>query len=325
MDGGLTRWCDRQPSLVPFTGVWLVHRAELMQIGGDWPDALEEARLARARFLQRSNEVAAGQASYRQGEVLRLQGDLAAAERAYREASRCGYEPQPGLALLLLAQNRIDAAVAAIDQVMAATTEGIERVRLLPACVEIMLAAAEIARARSACVALEGIAASYASVMLRALAAYARGTVELAGGDARGALPALRRATKLWQELDAPYESARARVVLARACRTLGDEETAVLELRAARAAFERLGAAPDLAFVDSLGHGAVSRDSGGLTARELQVLRLLAAGESNKAIAADLILSKRTVDRHVSNIFAKLRVSTRAAATAYAYRHELI
>jgi DNA-binding CsgD family transcriptional regulator len=321
----LTRWCDRQPGLVPFTGTCLVHRAELMQIGGDWRAALEEARLARERFLQRSNDVAAGLASYRQGEVLRLRGDLAAAEQAYREASRRGYEPQPGLALLLVAQNRIDAAVAAIDQVMAATTERVELVRLLPACVEIMLAAGESGRARSACVELEGIAASYGSAMLRALAAYARGAVELAGGDARGALVALRRARKLWQELDAPYESARARVLLARACRMVGDEETAVLELGAARAAFDGLGAAPDLAFVDSLEHGAVSSDSEGLTARELQVLRLLAAGESNKAIAAELVLSKRTVDRHVSNIFGKLRVSTRAAATAYAYQHELI
>ena len=160
--------------------------------------------------------------------------------------------------------------------------------------------------------------------MLRALAGHARGAVALADDDARGALVALRRAWKLWQELEAPYEGARARVLLARACSTLGDDETAALELEAARAVFERLGAAPDLARVDSLTRAAVSSDSRGLSGRELQVLRLVATGMSNKAIAAELVLSKRTVDRHVSNIFAKLRVSTRAAATAFAYEHEL-
>ncbi len=321
----LTRWCDRQPGLVPFTGTCLIHRAELMQITGEWGAALEEARLAAERFALRSNELAAGQASYRQGEVLRLQGDLAAAEQAYRDASRCGYEPQPGLALLLLAQGRTGAAAAAIDQVLAGTTEWVERSRLLPACVEIMLAADDRERARSACAELEGIAASLGSAMLRALAGRARGAVELADGDARAALVALRRAWRLWHDLDAPYEAARARVLIAQACRSLGDDETSALELEAARSAFAHLGAAPDLALVDSLVGTAASGDAAGLTARELQVLRLVAAGESNKAIAAELGLSKRTVDRHVSNIFAKLRVSTRAAATAFAYEHELI
>jgi DNA-binding CsgD family transcriptional regulator len=321
----LTRWCDRQPGLVPFTGTCLVHRAELMEIGGDWRAALEEARLARELFLQRSNDVAAGQATYRQGEVLRLEGDLARAERAYREASRRGHEPQPGLALLLLARGRTDAAAAAIDQALAGTTERVDRARLLPACVEIMLEAGENDRAHSACVELEGIAVSHRSALLVALAAQARGAVELVEGDARGALVVLRQAITLWHELDAPYESARTRVLVARACRTLGDDETATLELAGARAAFERLGAAPELAGVDSLATSAVSSDTGGLTAREMQVLRLLAAGESNKAIAAELVLSKRTIDRHVSNIFGKLHVSTRAAATAYAYEHELL
>jgi DNA-binding CsgD family transcriptional regulator len=321
----LARWCDRQPGLVPFTGTCLVHRAELMQIGGDWQAALDEARLARQRFLQRSNEVAAGQASYRQGEILRLQGDLTGAERAYREASRRGHEPQPGLALLLLALSRTDAAAAAIEQALAGTTERVERARLLPTCVEIMLVAREADRAHSACVELEGIAASQRSALLVALAAQARGAVELVAGDARGALVALRQASTLWHQLEAPYERARSRVLVARACRALGDDETATLELGAARAAFARLGAAPDLAVVESLAGNAVSRGTAGLTARELQVLRLLAAGESNKAIAAELILSKRTVDRHVSNIFRKLHVPTRAAATAYAYQHELV
>jgi DNA-binding CsgD family transcriptional regulator len=321
----LTRWCDRQPGIVPFTGTCMVHRAELMQIGGDWQTALEEAGTARERFLQRSNDVAAGEASYRQGEVFRLRGELASADEAYRDASGRGYEPQPGLALLLTARGQIDAATAAIEQVLVGTTERLARARLLPAAVEIMVAARETERARDACTELEEIAASYGSEMLGAQAAHARGAVALAVGDGREALIAARRARKLWQELDVPYEGARSRVLVARACRALGDEETAALELDAARNAFERLGAAPDLAVVDSLEGDAASHAAGGLTDRELQVLRLLAAGESNKAIAAELVLSPRTVDRHVSNIFGKMRVSTRAAATAYAYEHHLL
>ena len=208
---------------------------------------------------------------------------------------------------------------------MAGTTEPVERARLLPACVEIMLAAGDHERAKRACGELEATAASFGSAMLNALAGHARGAVALAEGDARGALVAVRRAWKLWQELEAPYEGARARVLAAQACRSLGDGETAALELEAARAAFEQLGAAPDVARVDSLAAGEAPQDAGGLTARERQVLRMLAAGQSNKSIAAELVLSKRTVDRHVSNIFAKIRVSSRAAATAYAYEHRLV
>ena len=321
----MTRWCDQQPSIAPFTGTCLVHRAELMQLSGDWGAALEEARLAGKRFALQSNEAAGGQASYRQAEILRLQGDLPAAELAYRAASRLGFEPQPGLALLLLAQGRIKPAAAAIEQVMAGTTEPVERARLLPACVEIMLAAGEREQARRACSELEATAAGFGSAMLGALAGHARGAVALAEDDARGALVAVRRAWKVWQELEAPYEAARARVLAAQACRTLGDGETATLELDAARAGFEQLGAARDVAWVDSIAAPEVPEDAGGLTAREHQVLRMLAAGQSNKSIAAELVLSKRTVDRHVSNIFAKIRVSSRAAATAYAYEHRLV
>jgi len=309
----LTEWCDAQPGLVPFTGTCLMHRAELMQLRGQWPQALDEARLAGERFARRSNDAAVGDALYRQGEILRLQGNLAAAEEAYRAASRSGREPQPGLAQLRHAQGRSEAATAAIEQALAATTNWVERARLLPAAVEIVLAAGDRERAQALTGELDEIATRYSSSFLRAHVAQARGAVALADGDARGALLALRRAWKLWQELEAPYEGARARLLAADACRAIGDEETAALELDAARATLERLGAARP------------EGGSGDLTVRELQVLRLLAAGRSNKAIAAELVLSKRTVDRHVSNMFAKCRVSSRAAATAYAYEHDLI
>ena len=156
------------------------------------------------------------------------------------------------------------------------------------------------------------------------MAAYARGAVALAEGDARTALRALRRAGQAWQALEAPYEVARSRALVGLGCRALGDEEAAGLELEAARGLFARLGAGPDLGRVDALLRPAAAGAGHGLTRRELQVLRLVAAGATNKAIAAELVLSERTVDRHVSNLLTKLGLASRAAATAYAYRHRL-
>ena len=158
-----------------------------------------------------------------------------------------------------------------------------------------------------------------------AIAAEACGAVDLAEGDAQAALGSLRRAFEVWQRIDAPYAAARVRVLIGLACRALGDEDGASLEIDAAKSTFERLGAAPDLARIDSLIEGAPSGHAHGLTPRELQVLRLVAAGDTNKAIAAELCLSDRTIERHLSNIFTKLDLSTRAAATAWAYKHDLI
>ena len=321
----LTRWCEAQPDMVSFTGRCLVHRAEIMELHGAWQEALEEARRARLRCEQVKNRSAIAQAFYRQGEVHRLQGRYSAAEEAYRDASRCGFEPQPGLALLRLTQGNDDAASAAIRRAAGETTEPLKRARLLPAYVDIMLAVGDVDEARIACRELEEISARYESGMLGAMFAHAEGAVDLAGGDARTALLALRRAWQAWQELEVPYEAARVRVLVGLACRALGDDDTAELELEAARGVFEQLEAVPDLARVDAVAGRAASVDAHGLTPRELQVLRLVAAGQTNKAIAAELVLSGRTVDRHVSNIFSKLGVSSRAAATAYAYEHQLI
>ena len=321
----LTRWCEEQPEMVAFSGRCLVHRAEIMELHGAWREALEEARRAHQRCLQGKNQSAAAQAFYRQAEVHRLQGRFSAAEEAYRDASRCGCEPQPGLALLRLAQGNDDAAAAAIRRAVVETTEPLKRARLLPAYVEIMLAVGDVQEARNACRELEEISARYESGMLGAMSAHAEGAVDLAEGDTRAALLALRHAWQMWQELEVPYEAARVRVLLGLACRTLGDDDTAALELEAARDVFAQLGAAPDLARADSLTRRAASVDARGLTPRELQVLRLLAAGRTNKAIAAELVLSERTVDRHVSNIFTKLGVSSRTAATAYAYKQQLV
>jgi DNA-binding NarL/FixJ family response regulator len=322
----LTRWCERQPEMVAHNGLCLVHRAEIMQLHGAWGDALEEARRAAERFRQGVlNQLACGKALYRQGEVHRLRGGLAAAEEAYREASRCGCEPQPGLGLLRLAQGNADAAAAAIRRVVGETTERLKRAAVLPAYVEVMLAVGDVEEARSACRELDQISEHQGNEVLAAMSAQARAALALTEGDARAALVALRQALAVWQELEAPYESSRVRVLVGLACRALGDEDTAALELDAARGVFAQLGAAPDLARVDSLTPPAASVDAHGLTARELQVLLLVAAGKGNREIASELFISDHTVRRHLQNIFAKLGVSSRAAATAFAFQHDLI
>lgn len=322
----LTQWCAGQPDLVSFNGTCLVHRAEIMQLQGVWPDALEEARQASERYARQLSELASGQAHYQQAEIQRLQGDFDVAEESYRAASRCGREPQPGLALLRLQQGNSKAAASAIRRAVSETDEPLTLARLLPACVEIMLATGDIGAAGHALEELERIAERYErSGMLDALSAQARGAVDLAGGDAALALRALRQAQQAWQELDAPYEAARARVLVALCCRALGDADAAAMELDAARSTFERLGAAPDVARVESLVRPGAGPKTHGLTPRELEVLRLVAAGHTNREIATELVISEHTVARHVQNILAKLRLSSRTAASAFAYEHDLI
>ena len=318
----LTRWCERQPQLVAFTGRCLAHRAGLMQFHGKWRDALEEAKLARRRCEEAMNLAATGQALYQQGEVHRLQGDFEQAEAAYRDASRYGREPQPGLALLRLAQRDPEAAAGMSRRAAGEAVDQPARASVLPAHVEIMLAVDDLDEARRGAEELEAIAASGKRPMLEAMASYARGQVELAEGNAEAALKALRQACRMWQELDAPYEVARVRVLIGRACRRLGDGESAELELGAAREVFERLAAAPDLARLDAPDGLQAAH---GLSARELEVLRHVAAGKTNREIAEELVVSEHTVARHLQNIFTKLGVSSRTAATAFAFEHRLL
>jgi DNA-binding NarL/FixJ family response regulator len=321
----LTRWCERQPDMVSFTGTCCLHRAEIMHLRGAWGEALDEAQRARERSERAHNAPSAAQALYRQGEVHRLRGEHDAAEAAYRAARDGGFEPQPGLALLRLAQGDGTAAAAAIRRMLAESEAPPARAGLLPAQVEIMLATGDAEAASEACRELESIAARWTGGLLAATAATARGAVQLTAGDARAALVALRRACQTWRTLDAPYEAARAGLLIAAACAALGDHDAAESELERAREAFLRLGAGPDVARVDVLRGRTRPAPPHGLTARELDVLRLVAAGSSNREIAVALVISEHTVARHVQNIFAKLGVSSRTAATAFAFAHDLV
>jgi DNA-binding CsgD family transcriptional regulator len=320
----LAQWCEGQPDMVAFAGVCQVHRAEIMQLHGAWSDAIDEARRACTRS-QGVDRWAAAAAFYQQAEVHRLKGESAAAEDAYRGASRLGLEPQPGLALLRLVQGRPDDAVTAIRRIAGTTPDRLKRMSLLPAYIEIMLAAGEVEDARHACGELEDIARTFDTGVPGAIAAQACGAVELAEGKAQAALGSLRRAFEVWQRIEAPYAAARVRVLIGLACRALGDADSASLEIDAARSVFERLGAVTDLTRIESLTKDAPSGHGHGLTPRELEVLRLVAGGESNKAIAGKLSVSEKTVGRHVSNILGKLDVSSRTAAAAFAYRRKLI
>ena len=324
----LDHWCGARPDMVMFTGTCQAHRAELYCLHGAWTDALESARVA-VELVGHGDWNAAYGGWYQQGEVHRLRGEVEAAEAAYQRAAETGYPPQPGLALLRLAQGDARLARTLISPV-AERADAATRHQLLPAIVEIELAAGDVEAARRAADELTAATPSDAKPLRRAVAGRSEGAVLLDEGDARGAIGHLRTAWRGWQEVDAPYEAARCRVLSAMAWRALGDEDSASMELEAARAVFVELGALPDVLRVDGLARGALesalsARGRAPLTAREMEVVRLVAAGMTNRAIAGELYLSEKTVDRHVSNVLAKLRVSSRAAATAYAYEHALI
>lgn len=325
----LSRWCAGQPDLVPYRGQCVVHRAEVLQLHGLWRDAHAEVERLFGQLGENPRDVAAGMAHYQRGELQRLRGDVDAAEAAYRRAAHCGHDPQPGLALLRLAQGRPDAAWAAVQRALAEDRWTHDRLRLLPAYVDIALRVGAVDAAAAAVDELQGAARDRDVPLLAAAAAQAAGQVATARGEPLGALRLLREAVAGWQQLGAPYDAALAREHLADACHAVGDDETARLELEAALLTYEQLGAAPALARVSSALRDLSGSVRGGarpsLTQREAQVLRMVATGATNRSIAEQLFLSEKTVARHVANIFLKLGVGTRAAATAYAYEQRLV
>ena len=321
----LQRWCDEQPDLVDFSGQCLVYRAEILQLKGAWQDAIAAARRGSELGTRGTDPRAAGSGLYQEGELHRLQGRYEAADTAFREASRRGREPHPGLSLLRLARGEVSAAAASIRRVLGETTDPLARARLLPTAIEILLAARDVDGAVLLCDELEAIASGLGRSILDTIGHQARGAVEIARGDAAGALVHLRRALEGWRDLHAPYEIARTRMLIARACRALGDEQSSVLDVDAAREIFTRLGAAPDLEALEAFNSSATAPPAAGLTPREREVLALVARGRTNRSIARELFISEKTVARHVSNIFVKLDVSSRAAAASFAYEHELV
>jgi DNA-binding NarL/FixJ family response regulator len=320
----LERWCAAQPDLVRYRGECLVYRAEIRQREGFWTDAVQDARDACARLSQQGRR-AVGAAFYRLAELHRLRGELAKADEAYRQASQAGRAPQPGLALLRLMQGDVDSAITAIRGALDAAKHARDRVGLAAAAVEILLAGGDREAARTAAAELSALAGAFDAPVLRAAAAQAGGALRLADGDAAGALSMLREAWQAWRDLESPYEEAETRVLIARAAQDLRDLETCRAELDAARQTFKQLGAAPALARAAALATRGPLKAAGGLSEREVQVLRLVATGRTNRAIADELYISEKTVARHVSNIFNKLGVTSRAGATARAYQRRLI
>jgi ATP/maltotriose-dependent transcriptional regulator MalT len=316
-------WCGSLPVVTPYHGICRIHRGEVLGLRGSWTEAENEIRTA-AEELTAFKPRSAAEALYALAEIRRRRGDLAAAEHSYLQAHELGRDPQPGLALVRLAQGRTTVASAGLRTALADRSMSlVRRAHLLAAQVSVALAAGDQVHAREAAQELSSIADVLGRPAVVGMAAVARGEVRLAGNDAGGAMADLRVALAAWRNLQLPYEEAHAHLLMGKAAKAMGDEEGARLEIQTARAGFERLGARRDAHQAAASIPGRSDRIAG-LTAREAEVLRLVAAGMSNRQIGQALAISEYTVARHLQNMFVKLGVSSRAAATAIAVAQQL-
>jgi len=316
-------WCETLPPESPFPGMCRVNRAEVARLRGAWSEAETEATRA-SEELMGFDPMGAAQAIYETGEIRRRIGNLAGAEECFARAREIGFDPQPGLALLQLERGNADAALKALRLAVTTVRESLlQQARLLAALVDVAIAVPDLETATEAVDRLSALSSGSAAPILEATATTAAGAVSLARGETTASVEDLRRACAMWRDLRLPYEAARARMVYGLALRGSGGEDEAQVELRAAASAFERLGAAPEAAAASALLPGTATLPRG-LTPREAEVLRLVASGKSNRDIAAALVISEHTVARHLQNMFTKLEVSSRSAATAFAFEHGL-
>jgi ATP/maltotriose-dependent transcriptional regulator MalT len=319
----LARWCNQVPPAVLFTGICRVHQAQLLTVSGAWGEA-ERAASRVCIDLAGIQVESVAEAHYALGEVRLRRGDLKGAESALEQADRLGRDPQPALALIRFAQGHRARARAMLDVALAAVAgQPLARARLLTALVEVTLEDGDLEAAKKAADELAETAATFGTDVLRAASLQATGAVLLSDAQWVEALSVLRESCRTWQDLDAPYEAARVRLLLARACNALSDTDSADRALNAAADVFDRLGAKLDARKLATLRR--TPRLPDGLTEREVQVLTLVAAGRTNRQIADALVISHKTVARHLSNIFVKCGLTTRAAATAYAFEHDLV
>jgi DNA-binding CsgD family transcriptional regulator len=317
----LNDWCRRNPQARAFNGVCLVHRAEVLQFEGNWNEAFAEAERAGHELQGTTEQTAIATAAYRRGEILRLRGSSRLSEAEYRQAGEIGIDPQPGLALLRLAQGRHDEAAAMISRALETAADMPRKTALLPAGIEIFIACGDLDTTEKLCAEMTKIAELFGTEILARVAEQGCGSLAMARGEYADAVAGMSRARRYWSEFGAPYLVARLGVDIAQCCAKLGDVQSADMEFDAAEKLFRKVGAEPDLARIRKIRTGIKSPGADNLTARELEVLALMAHGGTNREIAGELGLSPKTVNRHVENIFDKFGVSSRAAAVAKALK----